>query len=52
MRLFVSRAALLPIAKVTIGPNNHPSFTAISARLLLKQMGYMNIPVEVTAVPL
>jgi hypothetical protein len=47
------RAALLPIAKVMIGPlGNHPSFTAISARLLLEQMGYMNIPVEVTTVPL
>jgi hypothetical protein len=46
------RAALLPIAKIMIGPGSHPSFTSISARLLLEQMGYMNVPVEMTTVPL
>lgn len=42
------RAPLLPIAKVWIGPGNHPAFTKISAQLLLEQMGYQDIPVEVT----
>ncbi|HEX8815837.1 MAG TPA: DUF2971 domain-containing protein [Terriglobales bacterium] len=46
------RTPLLPIAKVMIGPGNHPSFTKISARLLLDQMGYENVPVEVTNVTL
>lgn len=42
------RAKLLPIAKVWIGPGNHPAFTKISVQLLLEQMGYGDIPVEVT----
>jgi len=42
------RSKLLPIAKVWIGPGNHPAFTKISVQLLLEQMGYWNIPVEVT----
>lgn len=42
------RAPLLPIAKVIIGPGNHPAFTAVSVRLLLEQMGYFNVPVEIT----
>ena len=46
------RTPLLPIAKVMIGPGNHPSFTTVSARLLLDQMGYEGVPVEVTRVTL
>jgi hypothetical protein len=46
------RTSLLPIAKVTIGPGNHPAFTKVSVALLLKQMGYVNVPVEVTQVTL
>jgi len=42
------RATLLPIAKVWIGPGNHPAFTRVSVQLLLEQMGYWDIPVEVT----
>jgi hypothetical protein len=42
------RAKLLPIAKVWIGPGNHPTFTKISVQLLLEQMGYWDIPIEVT----
>jgi hypothetical protein len=42
------RSKLLPIAKVWIGPGNHPSFTRISVQLLLEQMGYWDVPVEVT----
>jgi DUF2971 family protein len=43
------RNPLLPIAKVMIGPGNHPSFTRVSVNLLLEQMGYpATIPVEVT----
>ncbi len=46
------RTPLLPIAKIFIGPGNHPAFTRISVLLLLDQMGYVNIPVEVTKVSL
>ncbi|MGA9814839.1 MAG: DUF2971 domain-containing protein, partial [Terriglobales bacterium] len=46
------RTPLLPIAKVMIGPGNHPSFTTVSARLLLEQMGYEGVPFEVTRVTL
>jgi hypothetical protein len=43
------RTGLLPIAKIRIGPNNHPAFTSVSARLLLDQMGYpTDVPIEVT----
>jgi hypothetical protein len=33
------RTPLLPIAKVMIGPGNHPTFTRVSVLLLLEQMG-------------
>jgi hypothetical protein len=46
------RAPLLPIAKVMIGPGNHPAFTKVSVSLLLDQMGYFNVPVEITQVAL
>jgi hypothetical protein len=46
------RAPLLPIARVMIGPGNHPAFTKASVSLLLEQMGYLNVPVEVTQVAL
>lgn len=43
------RSPLLPIAKVMIGPGNHPAFTRVSAKLLLDQMGYPPaLPVEIT----
>jgi hypothetical protein len=41
------RASLLPLAKVIIGPGNHP-FTVVSVKLLLDQMGYLDVPVEIT----
>jgi hypothetical protein len=43
------RASLLPIAKVMIGPGNHPAFTRVSAKLLLEQMGCPDLPVEITS---
>jgi hypothetical protein len=43
---------LLPIAKILIGPGNHPAFTKVSALMLLDQLGYPNIPVEVSQVKL
>jgi hypothetical protein len=47
------RVPLLPIAKIMIGPGNHPAFTRVSVRLLLDQMGYPpDIPIEVTQVAL
>jgi Protein of unknown function (DUF2971) len=42
------RSPLLPIAKVIIGPGNHPTFTKVSVQLLLEQMGYLDVPVEST----
>jgi hypothetical protein len=42
------RSPLLPLAKVRIGPGNHPAFTSISVRLLLEQMGYFDISVDPT----
>jgi hypothetical protein len=46
------RAPLLPVAKVIIGPGNHPAFTKVSVGLLLEQMGYFNVPIEVTQIAL
>ena len=46
------RIPLLPVAKVIIGPGNHPAFTRVSVLLLLEQMGYPNVPVEVTQIAL
>jgi hypothetical protein len=42
------RQPLLPIAKILIGHGNHPSFTSVSVRLLLEQLGYQDIPVQIT----
>ncbi len=46
------KTPLLPIAKIIIGPGNHAAFTSVSIRLLLEQLGYPNIPVEITNVTL
>jgi len=46
------RTPLLPIAKVIVGPGNHPAFTSVSVRLLLDQTGYEQVPVETTKVSL
>jgi Protein of unknown function (DUF2971) len=46
------KTPLLPVAKIVIGPGNHPSFTTISLRLLLDQLGYPEIPIDVTKIPL
>ena len=43
-----SRQPLLPIGKIIIGPGNHPAFTTVSVKLLLEQMGYNNVGVELT----
>jgi hypothetical protein len=45
---FKRRSPLLPIAKILIGHGNQPAFTSISVRLLLEQMGYVNVPIEGT----
>ncbi len=42
------RVSRLPIAALVIGPKGHPLLTAVSARLLLDQMGYAGVPVEVS----
>jgi hypothetical protein len=46
------RSPLLPIAKIIIGPGNHPAFTRISVALLLDQLGYVGVPIEITQVSL
>jgi hypothetical protein len=46
------RTLLLPIAKIVIGPSNHPAFTAVSVRLLLEQLGYPDLPIEASRIPL
>lgn len=46
------RTPLLPIAKIMIGPGNHVGFTRVSIMLLLEQMGYPAVPIEVTQVAL
>ncbi len=42
------RAPLLPIAKIWIGPGERQAFTRISVNLLLEQMGYADVPVEIS----
>jgi hypothetical protein len=46
------RQPLLPIAKVWIGPGERQAFTKISVQLLLDQMGYINIPIEISKIAL
>jgi hypothetical protein len=46
------RTPLLPIAKIIVGPGNHPAFTRVSIALLLDQMGYVNVPIGLTQVTL
>jgi len=46
------RTPLLPIAKVWIGPGERQSFTKISVDLLLEQMGYYDVPVEISKITL
>ena len=42
------RVSRLPIAKVMVGPGENQASSRISAILLLEQMGYPNVPVEVS----
>lgn len=42
------RVSRLPIATLIIGPQPHPQLTKVSARLLLEQMGYADVPVELS----
>lgn len=42
------RVSRLPIAKVMVGPGENQASSRISAILLLEQMGYPNIPVEIS----
>ena len=42
------RVSRLPIAKVMVGPGENQAFSRISAILLLEQMGYPNVPVEIS----
>jgi hypothetical protein len=46
------RSPLLPIAKIIVGPGRNQEVTKISIRLLLDQMGYPQIPVLISEVPL
>ena len=40
------RSALLPIAKIFIGPGSDYAPTQVSVQLLLDQMGYSDVPIE------
>jgi hypothetical protein len=42
------RVSRLPIAKVMVGPGENQPSSRISAILLLEQMGYPNVPVEIS----
>lgn len=42
------RVSRLPIAKVMVGPGENQASSRISAILLLEQMGYPNVPVEIS----
>ena len=42
------RVSRLPIAKVMVGPGENQASSKISAILLLEQMGYPNVPVEIS----
>jgi hypothetical protein len=42
------RTPLLPIAKIIIGPGINTAITRVSVALLLEQMGYPSVPVEVS----
>jgi hypothetical protein len=42
------RSARLPIASVMIGPGGNLASTRVSAVLLLEQMGYPGVPVEIS----
>jgi hypothetical protein len=46
--LVKERVSRLPIAKVMVGPGENQASTRISAILLLEQMGYPNVPVEIS----
>jgi hypothetical protein len=46
------RSPLLPIAKILVGPGNNFGVTRVSVSLLLDQMGYTNIPIEASSIPL
>ncbi len=42
------RVSRLPIAKVMVGPGENQASSRVSAILLLEQMGYPNVPVEIS----
>jgi hypothetical protein len=42
------RVSRLPIAKVMVGPGENQASSKVSAILLLEQMGYPNVPVEIS----
>ncbi len=47
-----TRSPMLPIVKVMVGPGRHQAITQISVKELLKQMGYGNATVSISARPL
>jgi hypothetical protein len=42
------RSKLLPIAKIWVGPGGNQEFSRVSISLLLEQMGYANVPIELS----
>jgi hypothetical protein len=46
------RTPMLPIAKILIGPGRQQHISLVSANSLLRQMGYGDIPIEISKRPL
>lgn len=47
-----TRYPILPLVKVTVGPGRQQAITVIGVKVLLKQMGYGDIPVTISQRPL
>jgi hypothetical protein len=46
------KRGLLPIREIMIGPGNHPAFTRVNIELLLKKLGYPEIPITHSSIGL
>ena len=43
------RVSRLPIVRIMVGPGENQTSSKVSAILLLEQMGYLNVPVEISS---
>ena len=46
------KRGLLPIREIMIGAGNHPAFTKVNIELLLKKLGYPDIPITHSSISL